>query len=123
MLSRMSELFFLNTKFITENSKYVSEFNKFNMYFLEDIKNNKNTYAVSSNQIIFEDGTVYTYKQNPDNGIYRNKVKICNNIVYCNFQNKEQIVNNLTKKIINVRIIINGSKLFETENDYTLKYW
>ena len=31
--------------------------------------------------------------------------------------------NEFEKKIINVKIRIEGSKNFETENDYVLKYW
>ena len=66
ILSIMSNFFFSNTKNIKENTKYISEYNKFNMYFIEDVKNNKNTYQVTNNEIIFEDGTVYTYKANTD---------------------------------------------------------
>lgn len=47
MLSVVSSLFFSNTKYITENSKNISEFNKFNMYFIEDVKNNKTTLEVT----------------------------------------------------------------------------
>ena len=49
MLGTISQLFFANTQYITENSKYVAEFNKFNMYFIEDVKKNKNTKEVTDN--------------------------------------------------------------------------
>lgn len=122
-LSMISNLFYSNTEYIEDNSKNVSEYNKFNMYLIEDVKNNKNTYQVTDNIIIFEDGTVYTYKGDTDNSIYRNRVKICENIAYCKFTETEQIVNNTTKSIIKVHMIIDGAKLFETVNEYVLKYW
>lgn len=123
MLSMISDLFFTNTQYIKDNSKYIAEFNKFNMYFIEDVKNNSNTYSINEQEIVFEDGTVYTYKKSPDKGIYRNKVKICDNIEYCYFTKEEKTVNDFTKQIINVHIIIKGSRIFETTNDYVLKYW
>ena len=120
-LSLVSQNFFQNTKYISDTGKYVAEFNKFNMYFIEDVKNNADVYTIEDNKIVFEDGTIYTYT---DNDIYRNKIKICENIDYCKFSKTNQIdENEFEKKIINVKIRIEGSKDFETENDYVLKYW
>lgn len=123
MLAIFSDLFYSNTNYLKENSKYMSEYNKFNMYFIEDIKNNKNLLTIENNKIEFEDGTVYNYKSDSDYSIYRNKVKICTNIAYCKFTQTEETINNTTKKIINVYMIINGTSLFETNNQYVLKYW
>ena len=123
MLAIVSDMFFANTQYITESGKYISEFNKFNMYFIEDVKNNKDTYQITENEVIFEDGTKYTYVSGTDNGIYRNKVKICSNIENCIFSKEEKVEENITKKIINVKISIKSSKVFETSNDYVLKYW
>lgn len=122
-LAIISDLFYANTDYIKENSKYVSEYNKFNMYFIEDVKNNKDIYQITDDQIIFEDGTIYTYKGDTDSSIYRNKVKICSNIAYCKFSKTEPIINSITKKVINVHMVIKGSNLFETTNDYVLRYW
>ena len=123
MLGTVSDMFFANTNYITESGKYISEFNKFNMYFIEDVKNNQNTYEVTDHQIIFEDGTIYTYQENPDNSIYRNKVKICTNIAFCQFTKQEHKENNVTKNLIQVHMAIKSSKLFEIQNEYVLKYW
>lgn len=123
MLSIVSDMFFSNTKYITDSGKYISEFNKFNMYFIEDVKNNKDMYKVNNHEIIFEDGTIYTYKESPDNGIYRNKVKICSNISFCQFTTTKKEEENITKKLIQVKMLINSSKLFEVGNEYVLKYW
>lgn len=120
-LSIVSTHFYSNTKYLMDNGKYVSQFDKFNMYFIEDVKNNKETYSVESNKIVFEDGTIYTYSEK---SIYRNKVELCRNIENCIFSKLDETDdNNFTKKIINVKLSIAGENKFETENNYVLKYW
>lgn len=117
----VSENFFNNTKYISDTGKNVAEFNKFNMYFIEDVKNNSDVYSIENNKIVFQDGTTYIYAEN---GIYKGKVKICENIASCIFTKTEQTdENGFTKKIINVKMVINSSKEFIAENDYVLKYW
>lgn len=123
ILTTVSNNFYANTKYITDNGKYISEFNKFNMYFIEDVKNNSNIYSITDNEIVFADGTVYNYKSSPDNGIYRNKVKICKNVENCQFTKIEEVVNSVNKIIINVTMILDASEAFETSTDYVLKYW
>lgn len=120
-LSIVSTHFYSNTKYLMDNGKYVSEFDKFNMYFIEDVKNNKETYSIDSNKIVFEDGTIYTYSEK---SIYRNKVELCRNIESCIFSKLEETDdNNFTKKIINVKLSTAGENKFETEINYVLKYW
>lgn len=121
LLSNISKYFYSNTKYITDANKYVSEFNKFNMYFIEDVKNNTNLYSIKNNQIIFEDGTMYTFDKK---SIYRNKVEICNNIQICTFDKVEETdKNGFTKQIIKVKFAVKSSEIFAVENDYVLKYW
>ena len=120
MLAMVSDMFYKNTDYLKDNSKYVAEYNKFNMYFIEDVKNNKDTYKVEENEIIFEDGTMYTYTED---GVYRNKIKICNNVAWCAFSKSEVETDDITKNIIKVYMIIDGTKLYETENEYVLRYW
>lgn len=123
ILSVVSNLFFSNTKYLTENSKNMSEYNKFAMFFIEDCKKNEDIYEITDNKITFADGTVYTYSGSSDKSIYRNKVKICTTIGYCKFSKSEKTINNTTKKIINVHMIVEGTKYFEADNNYVLKYW
>lgn len=124
ILNSINNMFTSNLNYITENSKYVSEFNKFNMYFIEDVKNNRNAQVIQSetqSEVIFDDGTKYTYSIQ-DKGIYRNKVKICNNIESCSFTlgNEEH---STEKKIITVNMEIKALNNFVAENDYVLRYW
>ena len=123
ILANISSNFYANKDYILENGKYISEFNKFNMYFVEDVKNNSNIYSMSQNEIIFADGTIYTFTETPDEAVYRNKVKICKNVKFCEFTKLEEEVNNIKKIIINVKMIIDASEMFETSTDYVLKYW
>ena len=62
-------------------------------------------------------------RQNEDNSIYRNKVKICENIKHCKFTKINKIVDEVEKEIIEVHIVINGAQLFESTNEYVLRYW
>lgn len=116
LLTKVSDNFFFNLKYISDNKKYTAEFNKFNMYFIEDIKNNKNTYKLESSEIIFENGIIYTYKID-EQAIYRNKVKICSNVTNCGFL---EVENEVDKNIIKVIIQIKSERF---ENEYVLKYW
>lgn len=121
ILAVVSRYFYKNTSYISDVGKYVSGFNKFNMYFIEDVKNNKSIHDIEDNKIVFEDGTQYTFANNT---IYRNKVKLCNNIYSCSFRKRRKAdENGRIKEIINVKLIIKGTEIFETENEYVLKYW
>ena len=125
ILTGIMTYFNSNVKYIMNSGKYVSEFNKFNMYFIEDVKNNTSIYSISQNndEIIFADGTIYTFKGEDDKGIYRNKVKICKDIEYCSFTKKIEEVDNVSKVIVSVDIYVNGEDLFQVSTDYVLKYW
>ena len=122
VLAIISDIFYNNRDYLTDRTRYMAEYNKFAMYFIEDVK--KNRYAqATGNQIIFEDGTVYTYVAESDRGIYRNKVKICNNITFCNFSKSTITVNNTEKYIIDVHIVIAHKEIFDTTNEFVLRYW
>lgn len=134
ILSILSQFFFSNTEVLAKNSDNMSEYNKFNMYFVEDVKNNTDAVVlnegekleneIKGNEIVFKDGTTYTYKE-ADKGIYRNKVKICQNINKCEFAKKivtnENI--NFEKQIVEVTMVIKSTSEFSPINEYVLKYW
>lgn len=125
LLALISQNFYKNSNLITEKGKYISEYNKFNMFFIEDCKKNSDIYNISpeKNTITFEDGTTYTYKSE-DSGIYRNKVKICKNIIFCDFE-KEVITDesNFTKNTIKVNVTLGEESSFSSTTSYVLKYW
>lgn len=120
-LSIVTNSFNRNLEYLGKLGKNMPSFNKFNMYFIEDVKNNKEVYSVLADKIIFADGTVYTYS---NENIYRNKVKICENIPNISFGYREDTdLNDFTKKIITVEMTLNGIDIVTVENEYVLKYW
>lgn len=122
ILSVISRFFYRNLGYVEDLGDYVSEYNKFNMFFLEDAKKNKSIISISNDnkQITFGDGTVYTYKSGEDKSIYRNKVKVCRNVESCMFEKKE---NDNDKDIISVQIYMDNSSLVKFSTDYVLRYW
>ena len=69
LLAALSNYIYKNIGYVNDNSIDISEFNKFNMYFIEDIKTNKqaeiketvNEEGKEILQITFEDGDTYRY--------------------------------------------------------------
>ena len=134
ILAIIVTFFFNNKKIITEQSEYIAEYNKFNMFFIEDVKNNTKAKVLlnetelgeeqSGNSIVFDDGNIYTFVLS-DKGICRNKVKICENVENCAFS-IDTITDNetgSTKKVVQVTAVIKDSSVFSPTNEYVLKYW
>ena len=122
LLATMNRFFNKNLDTVQSIAKYAASFDKFNSLFVSDVKNNKAA-IVSGNTITFEDGTTYTYIN--QEGIYRGKIKIASNVTGFSATSKKIIINNCTKQIISISIIIGDSydNAFEQNIDYTLRYW
>lgn len=123
ILFLISDYFYKNLNYVADIGKYVANYNKFNMYFIEDVKNNSEIYSITDqgHKLVFIDGTVYTFD---NKSIYRNKSRICENIHDLSFRQSEHTdENNFTKKTVIVEMTIKGSKPLESENEYVLKYW
>lgn len=122
MLSSLSEFIYGGLNEINTGSYSSEEFNKFNLNFIKDIKkcNSVNITEEDHNiQIVLSDNTNYNYKAN-EHSIYRNKVKIAENIKQFN---AEKIVKN-NKNVIKITIGTgkNSTQFGKTIN-YVLKYW
>lgn len=116
----MSSHFFANIQLVKNQSDYVVEYNKFNMFFIQDVKANKAA-SIIGTTIVFEDGTKYEYK---DESIYRNDKKIAKNIRTASFEPATYTVNNVTKNLIKVNLNIGvEKKLYQKQIEYVLKYW
>ena len=121
----VSQFFYDNIGTVKDSAKYAGEFDKINSNLIVDVKANKQVTTNSgSNDIVFEDGTVYTYNSE-DNGVYRGKNKIAINVKFFSASSKTINVNGVQKEILTVKVIIgNSSKnLINKQIDYTLKYW
>ena len=122
ILSVISSFFFSNVNFVKEQANYAPEFNKFNMFFIQDVKNNKNV-TVNNNTIEFADGTRYDFNSD-QKAIYRNGKAIAKNIQVAVFKPSTVTIRNTTKNIVNVNIAIGkAGSLFTKYIDYVLKYW
>lgn len=116
----MSSHFFANIQLVKNQSDYVVEYNKFNMFFIQDVKANKAA-SIIGTTIVFEDGTKYEYK---DESIYRNDKKIAKNIRTASFEPATYTVNNVTKNLIKVNLNIGvEKKSYQKQIKYVLKYW
>lgn len=121
MVTTISSHFYKNVGQIKEAPQYVTEFNKFSMFFALDVKKNKSITSVSKSNLEFGDGTTYVYK---NNSIYRNNEKIAKNVKQFKFTGSDYTVNNFTKKIINVTAEFGKNNETITRNiDFVLKYW
>ncbi len=121
IMTTISTFFYSGIGEVVDTPKYLSEFNKFSMFFVADVKNYDNA-TVSSNTIQFTDGPTYKYD---GTYIYRNDVPICKNIMNCTFTAKTYNVNTTTKNLINVDMQVgkNENKSITKNVDFTLKYW
>jgi hypothetical protein len=120
-MAMFSSFFFSNMNIIKDQEKYSPEFNKFSMFFIGDVKNNK-TAEVTTNQVTFEDGTVYQYKEN-EKAVYRNDTKITEKVDSFSFVSTTEQISSTIKQIINVKMSIGGKVNLKSGIDYTLRYW
>ncbi len=124
-IAMLSSFFFSNMNLIKNQEQYAPEFNKFCMFFIGDVKNNK-TATVTETKVTFEDGTVYQY-DSAQKAIYRNSTKIAEKIQAVNFTLNEIKPNssehNITKYTILVDISIGEKSNFHKAIEYTLRYW
>ena len=119
-MALLSSHTFLNMKILKDQATYAVEYNKFNMFFIEDVKSNK-TANVTYTQITFTDGNKYEYK---DKSIYRNEKKIAKDVETCTFTAGTYTIKNTTKNLITVNLKIGtGEKKYQKEIEYVLRYW
>ena len=119
-MTLLSSYFYNNMHLIKDDASYVVEYNKFNMFFIQDVKHNS-TATIENNVIRFEDGTIYEYKSN---SIYRNDKEIATNVKSATFNLESYEVESTTKNLIVVNLNIGeGEKEYQKEIEYVLKYW
>jgi len=78
VLSSIINRFYENTNSIQADTEEILKFNKFNTYFLKEIKTADNKVdEINTNYIVFSSGNVFSFV---DNKIYYNEVVICNGV-------------------------------------------
>ncbi len=124
-MAMVSSLFFSNINLIKDQDKYAPEFNKFNMFFIEDCKNNQTAEVDEQNKkVTFEDQTIYVYNSE-EKAIYRNDKKIAEDVQSIEISTNKWNVENTTtsKQSITVKMTIGTDKILSQEIEYILRYW
>lgn len=122
VMTTITNYFYKNVAEIKEPLTYVAEFNKFSMFFINDVKHNRIA-DVTDEAINFEGGTQYLYL---DGKIYRNNVEIAKNISQLRFTNVSKEIEGKYKNMINVQMIFKNTKgedVFQRDIDFVLRYW
>lgn len=121
MVTAISAHFYKNVAKVESAPKYVTEFNKFSMFFVADVKKNSTTKSNTDTSIEFDDGTKYEYKNKK---IYRNGTEVAKNIQAMKFNVSNYTKNGFTKKIVRVDVTLgNGKSNIQKSVDFVLKYW
>ncbi len=127
-LASLSKYIFNNLGNISSEQISSEEFNKFNTYFIGDVKQSK-VATISedenSNEVVIKlgSGAIYTYKKS-EKAIYKNKEKIARNIV--GFTAKAEVDETSKKNIIDVTIKTGNNEekpIFSKTIKYVLRYW
>ena len=110
ILGVISASFQNSVKNINEKGSENMEIDKFNMYFLKEVKKKGNKIvSIDSSKIEFATNNTYTFKEN---GIYLNdNIKIAQDIASCNFS--ENVVNGKTIIKVNIKTKSNEDKIME----------
>ncbi len=126
LVSSLSSFVYGNLRNLNSDSISSEEFNKFNTYFVKDVKASRGATAKQKAngdgiEITLENGSKYTYVKS-ENAIYREAIKIARNIIRFNASVKEEN----SKKLIDIQIST-GTNVekpnFEKNIKYVLKYW
>lgn len=125
MLANMTNYIYGNLRYVDDNSIDVSEFNKFNVYFIKDVKNSEDVEIKTVDgitQIILKNGGIYRYVPS-EKSIYKNKQKIAKNIKQ--FTANRLIDSTSQKTYIQVAIEIGAKEQtnYRATINYVLKYW
>ena len=128
LLANLSSYIYNNLEFISDKNLDISEFNKFNMYFIEDVKSNNQVLIenlVDKNnkeyiQIAFADGDIYTYTIG-DDCVYKNGQKITSKVLEFNAQGFKK--NNKTYIEVTIRVGTKDEANYKKTINYVLKYW
>lgn len=120
-ITTFTSFFVSNMDEVRAQEEYAPEFNKFSMFFIADIKNNR-TAEVTPTQVEFEDGTIYQYNAT-EKVVYRNNTKITEKVDSFSFTSTQETISTTTKQIINVKMSVKGKVNLKNGINYTLRYW
>ena len=102
--------FYENTNEVQQDTEDILEFNKFNTYFLKEIKtigNKVDTIGEEGTYILFKSGNSFTFNKN---SVYYNDIEICKDVQKVVFSfgiiEDENGLDKIDNTIINVNIVL-----------------
>ena len=115
IIANITAFFYRNVLNLEDESTNICEISKFNMYFLEEVKNDNNSIVeLNKNSVTFVTGNTFTFQ---DNSIYLNNIRICENIKNLDFSKEE--LND--KDVINVLITIGDNMEYTKTTKFVMK--
>ena len=110
----ITNFFYQNVVKMEDSSNSVAEYSKFNMAFLQEVKEYDNSVTdIGSNYVVFKSGNQYMFL---DNKIYKNKIAIVDTVKACNFK----LSTDGYKQIISVYMELGEKKDFTKTTNYVL---
>lgn len=117
LLTRLTMFFYSNTTDISDIDP-ITEYTTFNSHFSEEVNTpNIKILECGTDYIVFDNGSQYTFVSE-NSGIYRNKAKICKDVVACSFEQGE---NENGKTTVKVTIKVKNDTTNRQPIVYTLK--
>ena len=119
VVTSITAFFYSNTQNMESMSNVMGEYNKFNLYFLGEVKEAQNTVispvkdAGDASKITFSNGITYTFL---GDGIYRDKVKLCTNVQDCKFS----VIEDKGKQIVTVYLEMGKNDEFAKTTEYVV---
>lgn len=114
IMSSIISKFYSNMGVMHTNVQEILEFNKFNIYFLKEIKQYNNKLdTINANYILFSSGNSFSFNSNK---IYYNNIQICKNVKNINFETgkrNDENGNEIEDKTI-VKVTINFENFSKT---------
>ncbi len=120
-VATITSFFYTNTESISESSKALGEYNKFNLEMLREVKQEGNSVvSISDDQtrIMFNSGNTFTFQ---DGGIYKNKVKICTGITNCKFRKEMQEEKQIVVVLFEMKDFVRTIEYVVTETRQTIQ--
>ena len=115
IVSIVSAYFYSNTSLLSNNINPLTEYTRFNSFFSDEVNHaNLKVLEWGKDYLVFDNGVQYTYI-GENKGIYREHVKICNDVEKCVFEAK--IKNGKNVVVVTMKIGVAEERNVE----YTLK--
>ena len=115
IIATITSFYYTNVMSLNENSDNIAQLTKFQMYFLEETQNQNNQILkVTDHVISFASGNTY---QLQDNGVYRNQVKITDQVKNLQFK----VTTQNEKQVISVLITLGEQNEYTKTMEYVMK--